>query len=100
MRRLPDAAFVPASRRNRVEKEYAPMSRGLPPEQLSDEDLLREMGQLHEHRNDTLRHGSSDAVSAMIERTAELEKEYLRRFPEREVDPGRTRAGARARTED
>jgi hypothetical protein len=30
---------------------------------------------------------------------AELEQEYLRRFPDREVDPGRLRSGARERND-
>jgi hypothetical protein len=30
----------------------------------------------------------------------ELEAEYLQRFPDREVDPGRQREGARQRADD
>jgi hypothetical protein len=41
-------------------------------------------------------HGSPDALRAHTSRTAELEDEYLRRYPERDVDPARTRAGARS----
>ena len=46
---------------------------------------------------ETFLHGSHDALDAHSWRTAELEAEYLRRFPEREVDPERLRAGARQR---
>ena len=70
---------------------------GIPAAELSDDDLLRELAQLHETRHETFRHGSNDALARHTERTAELEHEYLRRFPQREVDPERLRAGARAR---
>jgi hypothetical protein len=36
-------------------------------------------------------------VQEHTERTGELEREYLRRHPKRDVDPARTRAGARDR---
>jgi hypothetical protein len=64
---------------------------------LTDEDLLRELAELHRTRHETLRHGSDDALEMHDERMTELEGEYLRRFPEREVDPQRLRAGARGR---
>lgn len=64
---------------------------------LSDEDLFRELGHLAETRLDTLRHGSADALEAHSTRSATLEQEYLRRHPDREVDLGRMRSGARAR---
>jgi Family of unknown function (DUF6158) len=70
---------------------------GIPPEQLDDDELLTELRSLHDTRHDTLRHGSDDALRTHTERTAELEAEYLRRWPERDVDPDRTREGARAR---
>ena len=70
---------------------------GVDPERLSDDDLQRELLRLHETRNETLRHGSDDALDAHTTRTAELESEYLRRFPQREVDPERLRSGARSR---
>ena len=44
-----------------------------------------------------LLHGVPDALREHTRRTAELEQEYLRRHPERDVDPARTRAGARGR---
>ncbi|MDT4988816.1 MAG: hypothetical protein QOI74_2910 [Micromonosporaceae bacterium] len=70
---------------------------GVPGDQLADEDLLRELGELHRTRHDALRHGSDHALTRHTERLAELESEYLRRYPLREVDPERLRAGARAR---
>ncbi|MDQ4093886.1 MAG: DUF6158 family protein [Actinomycetota bacterium] len=68
---------------------------GVSPEDLAESDLLRELQHLHETRHGTFLHGSLDALRAHTSRTAELEDEYLRRHPEREVDPARTRAGAR-----
>ena len=70
---------------------------GVPSIDLSDEDLLREMAELHRTRNQTLRHGSDQALARHDERSAELEGEYLRRFPHREIDPDRIREGARQR---
>lgn len=66
---------------------------GVPGEGLTDEDLMRELAELHRTRNDTLRHGSDHALDNHTGRTAELEQEYLRRFPQREVDPERLRDG-------
>jgi hypothetical protein len=71
---------------------------GIPASQLSDDDLLRELAAVHRTRHDTLRHGSDQALANHDERTAELEGEYLRRFPGREVSPARLTAGARDRT--
>jgi hypothetical protein len=70
---------------------------GIPARQLADEDLLRELASVHRTRHDALRHGSEQALVHHDERAAELEAEYLRRFPEREIDPERLTAGARAR---
>jgi uncharacterized protein (UPF0264 family) len=70
---------------------------GVEPSELSDDDLLRELEVVHSRRNDTFRHGSDDALDALNRRTAELEGEYLRRFPEREIDEQRLRSGARRR---
>jgi len=64
---------------------------GVPPEQLPDEDLMRELASVHRTRNNTLRHGSDDALAEHDRRMAELEAEYLQRFPDREVDPNRLR---------
>ncbi len=70
---------------------------GIEPARLSDGDLFRELGHLYETRMDTLRHGSDQALAEHTERTRQFEEEYLRRFPQREIDPERLRAGARAR---
>ena len=64
---------------------------------LSNGDLLRELESLHSTRHTTLRHGSDDALSAHTSRQAMLEQAYLRRIPQREVDPSRLRDGARRR---
>lgn len=64
---------------------------GVDPGALADEDLLRELESLHNTRNDTLRHGSDAALENHNRRLAELEGEYLRRRPAREVDPERLR---------
>ncbi|MGN6332104.1 MAG: DUF6158 family protein [Motilibacteraceae bacterium] len=69
---------------------------GVAPDTLGDDDLDRELAHLHQTRDDTLRHGSADALRAHTDRTAALEEEYLRRHPDRQVDLRRTRAGARA----
>ena len=66
-------------------------SLGVEPAALSTEDLLRELQNLHDTRHETFRHGSDDALTNHDRRTAELEREYLRRFPDREVDPHRLR---------
>jgi hypothetical protein len=64
---------------------------GVEPGSLSTEDLLRELYNLHDSRHETFRHGSDDALANHDRRTAELEREYLRRYPAREVDPQRVR---------
>jgi hypothetical protein len=64
---------------------------GVDPAELSAEDLLRELHTLHTTRHATLRHGSDDALSNHNRRLVELESEYLRRYPQREVDPARLR---------
>jgi hypothetical protein len=70
---------------------------GIPASALTDEDLMRELASLHRTRHETLLHGSTQALQRHSERTADLEFEYLRRRPEREVDYGRLREGARQR---
>ncbi len=70
---------------------------GVPATELDNENLLRELAGMHRTRFETLRHGSDQALAHHDQRTAELEDEYLRRFPDREVDPMRTRVGARQR---
>ncbi|GLW10657.1 hypothetical protein Misp01_57850 [Microtetraspora sp. NBRC 13810] len=76
------------------------MTMGIDPRDLSEDDLLRELRHVHETRTDTLRHGSEDALAHHTTRSAELELEYLRRHPEREVDPARLREGARQRGQE
>jgi hypothetical protein len=56
---------------------------------LTDADLLRELESLHRTRLDTLRHAPDPALAMHLTRTAELEAEYLRRQPHREIDPSR-----------
>ncbi|MEV5830721.1 MULTISPECIES: DUF6158 family protein [Actinomadura] len=73
------------------------MTMGIDPRELPDDDLFRELGHLYETRFETLRHASDQAFEEHTRRTNELEGEYLRRRPAREVDPNRLREGARAR---
>ena len=69
---------------------------GIDPTELSDDDLGREVSHLHETRHDTLLGGSEDALEAHTHRMLALEREFLRRFPEKGApDPLRTRAGSR-----
>lgn len=63
----------------------------IPAAELSDGDLLTQLGSLHRSRHEALRHAPTRALRTHLTRTAELETEYLRRFPSREVDPGRLR---------
>ncbi|MEO3830063.1 DUF6158 family protein [Actinomadura sp. B10D3] len=70
---------------------------GVPPGDLSDDDLFRELGHLYETRLDALRHAADQAYGEHTRRMNELEAEYLRRRPGREIDPERLREGARAR---
>jgi hypothetical protein len=71
--------------------------RGVDPAELNDEDLMRELGHLYGTRMEALRHAADRALDQHTRRMTLLEAEYLVRFPEREVDPERLRAGARAR---
>lgn len=70
---------------------------GIPATDLPEADLLRELASVHRTRHTTLRHGSDHALAHHDRRTTELEDEYLRRFPDREIDPERLTEGARAR---
>ena len=71
-------------------------SHGIPPEDLADDDLRREVAHLHETRHDTLLGGSESALEVHTARMLALEREFLRRFPaESAPDPRRTRAGSR-----
>jgi hypothetical protein len=62
---------------------------GIDPAGLADDDLFRELHSLHRTRLETLRHGPDAALDNHLRRTAELETEYLARYPGREVDPAR-----------
>jgi hypothetical protein len=73
--------------------------KGVDPADLSEQDLLRELETIHRSRHDTLLYGSPAALEAHNVRMADLEAEYLRRYPDRPVAPGRTRSGARGRTQ-
>lgn len=68
---------------------------GIDPAELSEDDLIREMESLGQTRADTIQHGSWPALARHTTRMMELENEYLRRHPEREIDDRRTREGAR-----
>jgi hypothetical protein len=71
-------------------------SHGIPPHELADDDLRREVAHLHETRHDVMLGGSESAFRAHTERMLALEQEFLRRFPaEGAPDPRRTRAGSR-----
>jgi len=64
-------------------------------EDLDEADLVRELAHLHATRHEAFLHAAPDALREHTTRTTQLEREYLRRHPERDVDPARTRAGAR-----
>lgn len=94
----PDHTTPDDIRSSAMDSDTGP-AEGIAASQLSDDDLRRELASLHRTREDTLRHGSQQALETHINRTAELEEEYLVRFPDREVDPERLREGARARAD-
>lgn len=71
------------------------MDTGVAATELTEADLMRELRHLHDTRHETFLHGSRDSLLEHTARTFELEKEYLRRHPERDIDPRRTRAGSR-----
>jgi hypothetical protein len=62
---------------------------GVDPAELSEDDLFRELASLYRTRLGTLRHGPDAALANHFRRTAELETEYMTRYPGREVDPSR-----------
>jgi hypothetical protein len=69
---------------------------GVSPDQLTDDDLRRELTHLHETRHDTVLGGSESALHTHTRRMLELEQEFIRRFPDDAApDPLRTRAGSR-----
>lgn len=71
---------------------------GVEPKRLDDQQLMKELENIHRTRHDTLLYGSNGALRTHNERMAALEGEYLRRNPRRTVAAGRTREGARERT--
>lgn len=71
---------------------------GVPPQDLKDDDLVRELKHMYETRAETLMNGSPQALETHTDRMLGLEAEYARRYPEKVApDPNRTREGARAR---
>ncbi|RKS72245.1 hypothetical protein BZB76_5066 [Actinomadura pelletieri DSM 43383] len=70
---------------------------GVDPGDLTDDDLFRELAHLYATRMDALRHAADQAYGEHTRRMNQLEAEYLRRWPGREIDPERLREGARAR---
>ena len=69
---------------------------GIPPQDLADDDLRRELAHLHETRHGTVTGGSESALEAHTGRMLALEAEFIARFPrEAAPDPQRTRAGSR-----
>lgn len=58
---------------------------GIPASLLTDDDLARELKHLHDTRHEVFLHGPTSALQHHSERTADLELEYLRRRPGREV---------------
>lgn len=71
---------------------------GIPPGDLSDGDLERELRHLHRTREETFFNGSQQALERHTSRMLELEGEYRRRLPDRLTPQElRTREGSRAR---
>lgn len=62
-----------------------------PTTELTEQKLLAELTHLYQTRLDTLRFGAQSAWENSDHRIAELEGEYLRRHPEREVSERRER---------
>lgn len=74
---------------------------GIPPQDLADDDLRREVQHLHDTRHDVLTGGSESAYEHHTERMLALEREFLRRFPaDGAPDPARTREGRRSGAAD
>jgi hypothetical protein len=95
----PGTAATGSAPESKEERDMSVVEPGIDPTVLPEDDLLRELERLHATRTETLRHGSDDALARHTSRTAELEREYLRRHPHREVDPNRLREGARLRAD-
>jgi hypothetical protein len=74
---------------DRTDDELIGSEQGIDPAGLADDDLFRELGSLYRTRLQTLRHGPDAALANHARRTEELEKEYLSRYPGREIDADR-----------
>jgi hypothetical protein len=61
-------------------RRVATMLHPKPWNKISDEDVVRELDQVHARRHDVFRAGSAAAWDNHLARTAQLEAEYLRRF--------------------
>jgi hypothetical protein len=71
---------------------------GVPPTELPDDDLIRELKTMYRTRAETLINGSPQALETHTDRMLALEAEYAGRFPKKvQPLPERTREGARAR---
>ena len=55
---------------------------GIPPRDLADDDLRREMQHLHDTRHDVVTGGSESALETHTERMLATEQEFLRRRAE------------------
>lgn len=64
------------------------MATGIPPAELSDEDLERELAHAHEKRHEILLDGTADQWHNLRVRTDELERGYVERFSGRVKDAG------------
>lgn len=62
------------------------MTNGIPGDELSDDDLERELAHAHEKRHDIFMTGTVDQLRNHSARTSELERAYLVRFTDRVTD--------------
>jgi len=69
------------------------MSEGIPGADLGDDDLERELLHVHEKRHDIFVDGTAEQLHNLDLRTAELERAYLERFPDRVKDAAEKSAG-------
>ena len=61
------------------------MTMGVPPAELSDEDLRRELLQLKKKQDDIEGEGTEEQKANHARRTGELAAEFGRRFPAEEI---------------
>ncbi|MFD7880189.1 DUF6158 family protein, partial [Streptomyces sp. NPDC059766] len=90
----PDGSPTGPDRRDGHDERGTTMS-GVDPARLDDQQLMKELENIHRTRHDTLLYGSNDALRTHNHRMAQLEGEYLRRNPRRFVSPSRTPARGR-----